>query len=515
MKNSFRSSNSAPAFVFVIIFIQWLCISAFTTKCKTPRENQQLSKLFSVPPQQDVPLKIPELYTSNFLQEFATSKAWGTSPILLRNAFHSEAKSVLHQQNTDDDSDISTSPWPHWYEVMELASDQDAESRLISHVAEAADSWKLELGPIDPLQLKQYENTDRKWTLVVNDVDRFHPPLSEWICKTFSMIPQWRRDDGQISLSNKDGSIGAHVDDYDVFLIQMSGRKQWEVGKRTISTKEEIEGLTPGLDVRILEFWGEDQENGLVDSLTLEPGDVLYLPPKFGHRGIALTDGCMTLSVGLRAPSAKEMLTKMMDNISEAVEGKMLDRYTDPNLLDAMASNSNNGSNICSQGTTNELDDQVKLKAKQLVKDAINEMLDDDIIFDEFFGKMVTESKRMRFEYPLPLDALNEECKEELGVWSDAKSAVDEVIHGDGVLYVAEGVVLAYSCTTTTCRLFIDGIMKEVMLNDGIENFYLIKSLVDERQINQGTFKKRKVSPDIRHVLEHLVQEGYLYGADD
>ena len=139
---------------------------------------------------------------------------------------------------------------------------------------------------------------NRKWTVIVNDVNHFVPSLFEWIMDNFAMVPQWRRDNGQISLSNQGGGIGAHVDDYDVYLIQMSRRRQWDVGNRVISTKEELEGLIP-LDVRILNFWDEEVEEGLVQSFVLEPGDALYLPPRFGHRGTALTDKCMTISVGL------------------------------------------------------------------------------------------------------------------------------------------------------------------------------------------------------------------------
>jgi hypothetical protein len=324
-----------------------------------------------------------------------------------------------------------------------------------------------------------------------------------------------------------------------------------------------MEGLEPGLDVRILEFWGEDLGKGWVESFSLEPGDVLYLPPKFGHCGTALTDGCMTLSVGLRAPSAKDMMTKMMDHVSEAMEGKILDRYTDPNLLDGIVATSHghghghghdhyaneddndndhddNGANGANDDNAinaiNELDSEVKLKAKQLVRDAINEMLDDDVKFDEFFGKLVTESNRMRFDYPPSLDDLliDDGCKEELGaVWSNAKNAVEAVmINGYGVLYVAEGLALAYSNLDLgmekICRLFIDGTMMEVSLDggggigdgdsgdDGIV-LDLIKRMVDDRQISQASFKTNThdVTPKMRDFLEHLVQEGYLYGADE
>ena len=484
------------------IVLSLYCASAFSPATRTriirvPSIRVPSSKLYSKQAQaqaQPQPIiNIPEIETAtNFSHDFASSKAWGTHPILMRNAFKIEALSL---------TDNEESPWPGWDEVMMLASDEDAESRLITHDSTDANSWCLELGPIDRITTKD------KWTVVVNDVDRFHPPLSEWIGNTFAMIPQWRRDDGQISLSDAGGGIGSHVDDYDVFLIQMAGTRRWVVGKRIISSREEIEGLIPGLDVRVLDFWDDDVEKGLVDTVTLQPGDVLYLPPRFGHCGTALTDGCMTLSVGLRAPSAKEMMTKMMDHVADAVDGNVLARYKDPNLLDNIGHRAGN-----------DLNNEVKLKGKELVRNAMNAMLDDDLFFDEFFGKLVTESKRLRFDYPPSLEDLDSECKEELGKFGDAKSAIEAVKNGDGVLYAAEGVAWAYSeLDGKICRLFIDGYMWEIELDshDDSSTMNLIKRLVDERQISQASLDTKSLSSKMIDLLEKLVFQGYLYGSNE
>lgn len=446
---------------------------------------------------------IPEMVTNEFANDFASSGAWGSHPILLRNAFLKEAQNL--QLNSDE------APWPTWEDVMNLASDEEAEARLITHDSSDGKSWSLKLGPIKEHELANIES-ETKWSVVVNDVDRFHPCLSDWIGDLFGMIPQWRRDDGQISLSNEGGGIGSHVDDYDVFLIQMAGTRKWDVGKRKIPNREEIDGLIPNLDVRVLDFWDRDAENGLVESFILEPGDVLYIPPRFGHCGTALSDGCMTLSVGLRAPSAKEMMTKLSDDIVDAIDGKFLDRYKDPNLLEDGA-----------MQASNLLDDNIKQKGKQLVRDAINEMLDDEDNFDKFFGKLVTESKRMRFDYPMSLDDLDDECKEEMGVWGDAKAAIEAVRNSKGVLYAAEGISWAYSTIPpnnlpnkgSLCRIFIDGSMRQICLdNDDTVTLKLIQRMVDERHVN-ASFFENTTSAQFSELLKDLVREGYLYGSDE
>lgn len=204
--------------------------------------------------------------------------------------------------------------------------------RVISHVTGDLKSFDLTWGPLSPkegndwlsknpttnskrqepkrLQLNRTndENSNaiinrRRETLVVNDVDRYYPPLADWIHSTFSFLPHWRMDDGQISLAEEGGGIGPHVDNYDVFLIQMSGRRVWQVGKREIGAKEEMERTLDGLDVRILGDWqsngvgvgfvdGDGSGDGIADGegsdLEMEdwivnPGDLLYLPPRVGE----------------------------------------------------------------------------------------------------------------------------------------------------------------------------------------------------------------------------------------
>ena len=158
---------------------------------------------------------------------------------------------------------------------------------MISHQPGQDDSYQLEWGPLTSEEatewtsIEEMSNDDgRKRTLVCNDIDRFYPPLADWIHDNFEFIPNWRMDDGQISLAEEMGGIGPHVDNYDVFLIQMSGRRRWQVGCDVISSKTEMDRSIPDLDVRILDDWGTNAE---YEEWILNPGDVLYLPPRIGE----------------------------------------------------------------------------------------------------------------------------------------------------------------------------------------------------------------------------------------
>ena len=154
----------------------------------------------------------------------------------------------------------------------------------------------------------------RRKTLVVNDIDRYYPPLADWICTTFHFIPNWRKDDGQISLAERNGGIGPHVDNYDVFLIQMSGTRVWQVGREELSVQKERNALIDGLDVRILKNWGlasrdrqdlEEEPCEKMEEWIVHPGDLLYLPPRVGkfHQLLRFTP-----SFGIRRVDAPQCL---------------------------------------------------------------------------------------------------------------------------------------------------------------------------------------------------------------
>lgn len=61
---------------------------------------------------------------------FASSNCWGRRPFLLRRAF--DPNLLLDRcsgENDDDGSEETIFAWPSWDEVVEIASDDDSESR--------------------------------------------------------------------------------------------------------------------------------------------------------------------------------------------------------------------------------------------------------------------------------------------------------------------------------------------------------------------------------------------------
>ena len=225
----------------------------------------------------------------------------------------------------------------------------------------------------------------------------------------------------------------------------------------------------------------------------------------------------MTLSVGLRAPSAKEMMTKMAEYVDLNVfDGDFVKRYSDPDLLN------NPNSSILD---LSELTPEVKTKAKNLLKNAMLNLLDDDEFFDKFFGEIVTESNRVRSNYPIPLNELNFEELESLGAFGDPKECVELMFSCKASLFAAEGIAWAHSIAKQDdlpylCRIFVDGKKWEIESNEA--NIREKEKIIDlmgiittEKELHGKMFSRYAPIPKIiESLLENLVQEGYLYGSD-
>jgi 50S ribosomal protein L16 3-hydroxylase len=198
-------------------------------------------------------------------------------------------------------------------DIAGLACDPMAEARLVSGGYPAHD-WRVRYGPFGEDELAALP--DRNWTLLVQDVEKHYPPLRALLDR-FAFLPRWRIDDLMVSVAAPGGSVGPHVDQYDVFLLQAQGRRRWQIAERFPGN------LLEGAELNVLESFEAERE------WVLEPGDMLYLPPGVAHHGVALDTG-MTWSIGMRAPSAADVFQAFGEWLAERHgEGA---RYTDPPL---------------------------------------------------------------------------------------------------------------------------------------------------------------------------------------
>lgn len=201
-------------------------------------------------------------------------------------------------------------------EVGGLSCDERVESRLILEKG-GKRPWELKRGPFNPAVFKKLPKTH--WTVLVNGVDRFIPRVNAFL-DHFSFVPFWRMDDIMVSYADDKGNVGAHVDNFDVFLVQAAGKREWLIEDRPVLTDDFI----PNLPVRLLKKFKPTHR------WVLEPGDILYLPPRFPHHGIARGKGCMTISVGFRAPTTAEILNSVVTRALSSTDEAS--RYSDPDL---------------------------------------------------------------------------------------------------------------------------------------------------------------------------------------
>jgi len=223
-------------------------------------------------------------------------ESWQKKPVLIRN------------------------PWQSWHNPLEpdelagLACESGVESRLVS---QSQGGWRLEHGPLPESRFAELGSDP--WTLLVQAVDHQVPAVAA-VLEAFRFIPNWRIDDVMVSYAVDGGGVGPHFDHYDVFLVQGLGKRRWQVGGRCDHTTR----LLPHEELRLL------AEFEPLHEWMLEPGDILYVPPRFAHNGIAASDDCMTYSIGFRAPSRRELIAQWAEDLVADLEEE--DRYCDPDL---------------------------------------------------------------------------------------------------------------------------------------------------------------------------------------
>jgi 50S ribosomal protein L16 3-hydroxylase len=198
-----------------------------------------------------------------------------------------------------------------------LATRGDIESRLVEH---ARGNWRVTEGPLQRARLTRLARSrTRNWTLLVNGVNH-HVAGAERLLRRFAFLPQARLDDVMVSYAAPGGGVGPHFDSYDVFLIQGAGRRTWRLARARAFT---LEAQAP---LRLIRDFVADEE------YLLEPGDLLYLPPGWGHDGVAVEE-CFTWSVGFRAPRGAELAAGFLDYLHE--RGLPDATYRDPGLRPA------------------------------------------------------------------------------------------------------------------------------------------------------------------------------------
>lgn len=385
----------------------------------------------------DTPMQLlGGLTAREFLRDY-----WQKKPLLIRQAL------------PDFESPISPD------ELAGLALEEEIESRLV--IEHGQQPWELRRGPFNDDDFKDLP--ERDWTLLVQAVDQFIPQVAE-LLENFRFLPSWRIDDVMISFAAPGGGVGPHYDNYDVFLLQAQGQRRWKIGQMCDADSPVLEHA----DLRILAEFAE------TDEWVLEPGDMLYLPPRLAHYGIA-EDDCMTYSVGFRAPSAAEVLTHFTDFLSQFLTNE--ERYSDAGIAP------------CSDPH------QIQRDSLDRLKSLLNEHMNDERLLLTWFGQFMTEPR-----YP-ELIAGPELAEEDL--LASLK---------DGAVLVRNpSSRLAWSEVDDDLLLFASG--QSRLLPGNLRE--LLKLICAAESLHEGNLAQWLADDEGRNLLLQLVTQGSLEFADE
>ena len=275
-------------------------------------------------------LDLNQMSPNEFLKEY-----WQKKPVVIRQGF----KDFVDPISID--------------EFAGIAMEETVQSRLVSMIN---GQWEAEFGPFE-----SYDHLgNRDWSLVIQALDNFSEEAAELI-EPFRFLPHWRLDDIMASFATEGGSVGPHVDNYDVFICQGSGKRHWRVGDK--GQHAEVIPHEALLHVEPFE--------AIID-VALENGDILYIPPGFPHEGIAL-EPSMSFSVGFRANSAISLLSGFADHLIDNNLGGQLLEDLDRQTIKNSGEISNND--------------------YQSIKSQLQNLLDDDEVFKSFAGNFLTSAK--------------------------------------------------------------------------------------------------------------------------
>ena len=379
-----------------------------------------------------------QLSLADFTLEHFMQHYWQQKPVVIRQGF----KNFQDLISPED--------------LAGLACEEAVDSRL---VYKKRGKWQAENGPFE-----SYDHLGKTgWSLIVQAVNHWSPEVAELV-KPFDFIPKWRLDDVMISYSTPKGGVGPHIDLYDVFICQGSGRRQWRVGDR--GNHREFAAHAALLHV--------DPFEAIID-VELLPGDILYIPPGFPHDGVSL-ETSMSFSVGFRAKSACHMLSGLADYVIDKDLGSTL--LSDP------------GRPIHhNQGQINA-SDFARIKAQ------LQALLDDDTLVADFAGSFLSRTKCQ-----LDLQALDEPL--------DAAALIDTLQQQP---LVRTGGLRCFYVDQTVAEgvCYVDGERYAF----GAKAQAAIKALCDRDTLTHAPLRAALKLPMFAEALTQWVNAGYWYFED-
>ncbi|WP_339667973.1 cupin domain-containing protein [Dasania marina] len=331
----------------------------------------------------------------NFDKDDFLTNYWQKKPLVIRNAIPN-----FHSPLSPD-------------ELAGLACEEDIESRLI---VGAGEKWQLTHGPLADQHFEALP--EREWTLLVQAVDHWMPEVAS-LTDYFNFIPYWRIDDVMVSYAADGGSVGPHYDNYDVFLVQGLGQRRWQIGQYCQPDEVHIDNQ----QLKILQNFKQQ------DEWLLNPGDILYVPPRYAHWGIGEGEDCMTYSVGFRAPSHGEILSHFCDH--QLAQMDELQRYQDPAI------------------NTNRPAGEIGSDSLQLIQSILLQQINKPEAIAQWFGQYMTEPKYPQLHdddtQDISLDELSADLSQHEHAYKNPASRLAYLRNDHGLQFFVDGKAVSSS----------------------------------------------------------------------
>lgn len=373
-----------------------------------------------------------DLTPEKFLAEY-----WQKKPLIIKQAF----------TNFQD-------PIPA-DELAGLAMESEIESRIVSVDSEG--NWQVDHGPFE--DFSQYGES--QWTLLVQAVNNWSRPTHE-LLSPFAFIPSWRIDDVMVSFSTPDGGVGAHLDQYDVFIIQGSGKRRWQVG----APDKSLSTLLPHPDLKQVSSF-----QPIIDEIT-EAGDLLYIPPNHPHNGVSI-ENSVNFSIGFQAPSSQDLWSSFADKLIDLNIGE--ERFSDPDRTQ------------CQQNFTITAHDKKQLKSFMLAQ------LDNDELYEQFIGQYLTQGHHA-LEILVPVNDID-------------NAKLLDILSEPDILFMPVSGLKAAIVNDTKATLFING--DSFPLED--QTLALAEKLAQQNPLTTSEIKKLNNCLKNTELLTSVLNKGYWY----
>lgn len=332
-------------------------------------------------------------------------------------------------------------------ELFELAAREDVQARMVIAQPGQTPGWQLKHGPFERRALPALKRPG--WTVLLQGVDLHHDGVHELMNK-FRFVPDARLDDLMISYASDGGGVGPHFDSYDVFLLQAQGRRRWRIGRQKDLS------LQPDVPLKILANFKPEEE------FVLEPGDMLYLPPRYAHDGIAMGE-CMTYSIGFRQPNRGELARELLQRLAEDAEDAVgVAVYKDPKQP--------------AVGHPGE----IPVQMVEFARDALQDALTDPDALARALGEYLTEPKA--------------------NVWFEAVDSDETPVAGD--VRLDRRTKMMFDAR----HIFING----ESFRAGGRDATLMRRLSDERCLSAQDLAR--TSAEARSLLQAWTEAGWLHG---